>query len=106
VGKDRKECYVVTIQMPGGSPKQKLWVDQKEFIIWQSTDTGTSLDTGLSDRGLSRTYNPGVSLQTTVTVSMEGVALNPSLDDGNFVFTPPDKARRVDSLKLSGRNSF
>lgn len=95
VGKDKKECYVLTIQMPGGSPRQKFWVDEKEFTIWKSTDTS-----------LSPTGDAGVSLQTTVTVTTKQMALNPSLDESNFVFTPPDQAKKVDSLKLSGRNPF
>ena len=101
VGKNRKECYVLTIQMPGGAHKQKLWVDKTEFTIWKSVDTRQSVDTGLSG-----TFNPGVSLQTTVTVNVEQIALNPFLEDSNFVFTPPDKAKKVDSLKLSGNNPF
>jgi outer membrane lipoprotein-sorting protein len=101
VGKDKKECYVVTIQMPGGVQKQKLWVDKTEFTIWKSVDTRTSVNTSLSG-----TFDPGVSLQTTVTVTMKQMALNPSLDDSNFLFTPPDKAKKVDSLKLSGKNPF
>jgi outer membrane lipoprotein-sorting protein len=107
VGKDSRECYVVTIQMPGGdqmpggAQKQKLWVDKTAFTIWKSVETGTSVDTDLSG-----TFDRGVSLQTTVTVKVEQIVLNPSLDDSNFVFTPPDKAKRVSSLELSGRNPF
>lgn len=95
VGKDKKECYVLTIQMPGGAKKQKLWVDKKEFTIWKSVDTT-----------LGPSGDPGVTLQTTVTVTIEQMTLNPSWDDSNFVFTPPEQAKKVDSLKLSGDNPF
>ena len=107
VGKDKRECYVVTIQMPrgaqmtGGAQKQKLWVDKTAFTIWKSVETATSMDTDLSG-----TFDRGVSLQTTVTVTIERMALSPSLDDSNFVFTPPDQAKKVDFLKLSGVNPF
>ncbi len=95
VGKDKKECYVLTMQMPGGADKQKLWVDKAEFIVWKSVDTTRR-----------PTADPGIILQTTVTLRLEQLALNPSLDDNNFVFTPPDKAKKVDLLKISGRNPF
>ena len=101
VGKDKKECYVVTIQMPGGTQKQKLWVDKTGFTVWKSVDTRTNMNTSMSG-----TFDPGISLQTTVTVTMKQMTLNPSLDGSNFVFTPPDKANKVDSLKLSGSNPF
>jgi len=101
VGQDKKECYVLTIQMPGGAQKQKLWVDKTAFTIWKSVDTGQRGNTSMSG-----TYDRGVSLQTTVTVTMEQMTLNPSLDDSNFVFTPPGQAKKVDSLRLSGDNPF
>lgn len=107
VGKDRRECYVLTIQMPrgaqmpGDAQKQKLWVDKTAFTIWKSVETTTSVD-----RDLRGAFDPGVSLRTTVTVTMKQIALNPPLDDSNFVFTPPDQAKQVGSLKLSGRNPF
>lgn len=95
VGKDKKECYVLTIQMPRGAQKQKLWVDKTEFTIWKSVDTT------LGTQGY-----PAATLETTIMVATAQMALNPSLDDSNFVFTPPDKAKKVDSLKLSGDNPF
>ncbi len=95
VGKDKKECYVLSIQMPGGAQKQKLWVDKTEFTIWKSVDTT-----------LGPWGDRGGTLKTTVTVTTEQMVLNPSLDDNNFVFTRPDQAKKVDSLKLSGKNPF
>jgi outer membrane lipoprotein-sorting protein len=95
VGKDKKECYVLMIQAPKGSQKQKLWVDQTDFTIWKSVDTT-----------ISPWGQPGGTFQTTITVTAEQMALNPSLDDSNFVFTPPDQAKKVDSLILSGSNPF
>jgi outer membrane lipoprotein-sorting protein len=94
VGKVKKECYVVTIQMPGGTQKQKLWVDKAEFIVWKSADTT------LGTQGY-----PAATLETTITVTTEQMARNPSLDESNFVFTP-GQAKKVDSLKLSGDNHF
>ena len=94
-GKDKKECYVLTIQKPGSSQKQKLWVDKKEFIIWKSVDTTLAARDYLAP-----------TFETSITVTMEQMALNPSLDDSNFVFTPPDQAKKVDSLILSGINHF
>jgi len=95
VGKDKKECYVLTIQKPRSAQKQKLWVDKTEFTIWKCVDT---------------TVGPwgavGGTLWTTRTVTIEQMTLNPSLDDSNFVFTPPDKAQKVDSLILTGSNPF
>ena len=95
VGKDKKECYVLTIEMPGGAQKERLWVDKTAFTIWKSVET---------------TLWPwdywGVQLQTTTTLITEQMALNPSMDDRNFVFTPPDNARKVDFLMLSGKNPF
>ena len=95
VGKDRKECYVLTIQMPGGVQKQKLWVDKTDFSVWKSVDTT-----------LSPWNYRGGTLKTTVTMTTEQMALNPSLDDSNFVFTPPGQAKKVDSLMVSGSNPF
>ena len=95
VGKDRKECYVLTIQKQGSVQKQKLWVDKTEFTVWKSVDTTVGPE-----------GHPGISLQTTVTVTTKQMALNPSLDKSDFVFTPPEQAKRVDSLKLSGQNPF
>ena len=95
VGRNKKECYVLTIEMPGGAQKQKLWVDKTDFTVWKSVDT---------------TLWPwdywGVRLQTKTTVTTEQMALNQSMDDRNFVFTPPDNARKVDFLMLSGKNPF
>jgi len=95
VGKDKKECYVLTIQMPGGGQKEELWVDKAEFTVWKSVITTA----GQAD------YE-GVSLQTTVTFATKQMVLNPNLDDSNFIFTPPDQAKKVESLKLSGENPF
>ena len=95
VAKDKKECYILTIQMPGGAQKQKLWVDKTEFTIWKSEDT-TVAPWG----------NLGGTLKKTVTLTTEQMTLNPPLDDNNFVFTPPDQTKRVDSLILSGSNPF
>jgi outer membrane lipoprotein-sorting protein len=95
VGKNKKECYVLTIQMSGAAQKQKLWVDKTEFTIWKSVDTTS----GIWDR-------PGVTLQTTVTITIKQLAINPSFDDSTFIFTPPVQATKVDSLKLSGSNPF
>ncbi|HVU44973.1 MAG TPA: hypothetical protein VHD85_02540 [Terracidiphilus sp.] len=93
-GKDKKECYVLVKQMPGSTEKQKLWVDKTAFIIWKSVDT-TLLPSDL-----------GVVLQKKVTVTLKQLELNPPLDDSNFVFTAPNKARKVNSLKVSGSNPF
>lgn len=97
VGKDKKECYVLTIQMPGGggAQKQEIWVDKREFTVWKTVDTTL----------YPRDYR-GDSLQSTVTVTTKQMALNPSLDENIFVFTPSKQARRVDSLRLSGDNPF
>jgi outer membrane lipoprotein-sorting protein len=95
VGKVKRKCYVLTIQVPGGVERQRLWVDKKEFTVWKSVDT---------------THDPedfwGDILHTTVTVTMKQMIQNPSLDESNFAFTPPDQAKRIDALKLSGNNPF
>jgi outer membrane lipoprotein-sorting protein len=95
VSNDKKECYVLTIQKAGDTQKQKLWIDKKEFTVWKSVD---------------KTVFPadyrGDSLQTTVTISTKQMSLNPPLEESNFVFTPPDSSKRVDSLKLAGNNPF
>jgi outer membrane lipoprotein-sorting protein len=101
VGKDKKECYVLTIQKPGSAQKEKFWVDKTEFTIWKSVNTRTSMNTNLNGM-----FDPGVSLQTTETVTVQQMTLNPSLDDSNFVFTPPDQSKKVDSLILTGSNPF
>jgi outer membrane lipoprotein-sorting protein len=101
VGKDKKECYVLTIQEPGAVSKQKFWVDKTEFVIWKSVDTRTNVNTIMSG-----TFDPGISLQTTVTLTIKQMALNPSLGDSNFVFTAPGQVKKVDSLTLSGKNLF
>ncbi|HLV88875.1 MAG TPA: hypothetical protein VKV39_17950 [Candidatus Sulfotelmatobacter sp.] len=95
VGKNRRECYVLTTQTPRGVEKEKLWVDKEEFIVWKSVDK-TVMPSGYE----------GDVLQTTVTVTTKQMSLNPSLDESNFVFTPPDRAKNVTSLKLSGNNLF
>jgi outer membrane lipoprotein-sorting protein len=95
VGKDRKECYVLTIQKQGSSEKQKLWVDKAGFTIWKSVDVSRSPMDFWGD-----------VVQTTVTVTTKQMDRNPSLDDSNFVFTVPEEARKVDVLKLSGENPF
>lgn len=95
VGKDKRQCYVLTIQKPKGAHKQKLWVDTKEFTIWKSVDTTRS----------SQDYMAPI-FDSTTTVTTKQMALNPSLDDSNFVFTAPEQAKKVDSLILSGGNPF
>jgi outer membrane lipoprotein-sorting protein len=96
LGKDKKECYVVTIQRPGDdTQKQKLWVDKTEFMVWKSVDTTVFPQDYWAD-----------SLRTTVTVTVKQMTLNPSLEEHNFVFTPPDRADRVFLLKISGNNPF
>jgi len=91
VGADKKECYVLMIQTPQGS--HELWIDKVQFIIWKSVDT-------------SPTPSEGISFQTTVTVTTKEITLNSALEESTFVFTPPDRAKRVDSLKLPGKNPF
>jgi outer membrane lipoprotein-sorting protein len=95
VGKDKKERYVLTIREPGSSQTQKLWVDKREFTVWKSVDKTISL-----------WFDPGVTLQTMVTMTAEQMTRNPPLDDSNFAFTPPRQAKKVNSLKLSGSNPF
>ena len=91
VGRDKKECYVLTIQMPGGTQKQKLWVDKTQFTIWKSVDKNVGPWDFWGDR-----------VTTTVTLTTKQLSLNSPLEETNFAFTPPDHAKRVDSLKLSG----
>jgi outer membrane lipoprotein-sorting protein len=95
VDKDKKECYVLTIQEPGRSRKQKLWVGKKEFIVWKSVETTLAARDYLAP-----------TFETTITVTTERMALNPTLDESNFVFTASDQAKNVDSLILSGDNHF
>jgi outer membrane lipoprotein-sorting protein len=95
VGKDKKERYVLTIREPGSSQTQKLWVDKREFTVWKSVDKTISL-----------WFDPGVTLQTMVTMTAEQMTRNPPLDHSNFAFTPPRQAKKVNSLKLSGSNPF
>jgi outer membrane lipoprotein-sorting protein len=75
--------------------KHRFWVDKYDFTVWKSVDTSVSPE-----------GHRGVTLTTTVTVTTKQMVLNPSLEDSNFVFTPPDNAKRVDSLKMSGNNPF
>jgi outer membrane lipoprotein-sorting protein len=91
VGADKKECYVLTMQTPQGS--HELWIDKMQFIVWKSVDT-------------SPTPSEGISFQTTVTVTTKEITLNSVLEESTFVFTPPDRAKRVDSIKLPGKNPF
>jgi outer membrane lipoprotein-sorting protein len=102
VGKVKRKCYVLTIQVPGSVETQRMWVDKKEFTVWKSVDTNH--DT-LNFRG-DILLGTGDILHTTVTVTVKQMILNPSLDESNFAFTPPDQAKRVDALKLSGSNPF
>jgi outer membrane lipoprotein-sorting protein len=97
--KEKKECYVLEIEMPKGAKKYKLWVDKSDFTIWKTVETTTT-------RNLPDPAFQDASVKTTVTLTMEQMILNPALDDSNFVFTPPDRAKKVDSLKLSGSNPF
>jgi len=94
-GKEKRECYVLTLRMPSGARKQKLWVDKTEFTVWKSVYTTV----GPWDE-------PGETLQTKVTVTVKQMTLNPPLDDSNFVFAPPNQAKKLDSLKLSGGIPF
>lgn len=95
VGKGQKECYVLTIQIPRDSQKHKLWIDKKEFTVWKTVDK-TVFPTDYS----------GDTLHTTVTLTTKQMSLNPSLQESEFVFRPPDHAKRVQSLKLSGYDYF
>ena len=95
VGKVKRKCYVLTIQVPGAVQRQRLWVDKKGFTVWKSVDTTQEPEDFWGD-----------SLHTTVTVTMKQMILNPSLDESSFAFTPPDQAKRVDALKRSGNNPF
>lgn len=91
VGGDKKDCYVLMIQTPQGS--HELWIDKAQFVIWKCVDT-------------SPTPSEGISLQSKVTVTAKEIVLNSNLEDSAFVFTPPGQAKKVDSLKLSGKNPF
>lgn len=88
VGKDTKECYVLTIQTPGS--RQKMWIDKTEFTVWKSVDRTVDPEDCWGDR-----------LERIVTVTTKQMSLNPAAES-NFVFTPPVRAKRVDSLRLSG----
>jgi len=91
VGGDKKDCYVLMIQTPQGS--HELWIDKAQFVVWKCVDT-------------SPTPSEGISLQSTVTVTAKEIVLNSKLEDSAFVFGPPGQAKKVDSLKLSGKNPF
>jgi outer membrane lipoprotein-sorting protein len=99
VSKEKRECYVLAIEMPTGAKKYKLWVDKSDFTIWKIVETTDA-------RNLPDSNFQGSSVKTTVTLITEQITLNPALDASNFVFTPPDRAQKVDSLKLSGTNPF
>ena len=99
VGNDKKECYVLTVEIAAGS--QKLWVDKTDFIVWKTVMTA------VHSWAPPGAWNaPGATMKTTTTLTMKQIALSPTLDDSNFVFTPPDQAKKVDSLTLPARNPF
>lgn len=91
VGGDKKDCYVLMIQTPQGS--HELWIDKAQFIVWKCVDT-------------SAAPSEGISLQSTVTVTAKEIAINSNLEDTVFVFAPPGQAKKVESLRLSGKNPF
>ena len=91
MGGEKKDCYVLMIQTPQGS--HELWIDKAQFVVWKCVDT-------------SATPSEGISLQSTVTLTAKEITINSNLEDTVFVFTPPGQAKKVESLKLSGKNPF
>lgn len=85
IGGEKRDCYHVRIQTGGGS--HELWIDKDNFLVWRNKDS-------------TPTPQEGITLQTTVTVNLRTVDLNAKFEDSFFTFMPPEKAKRVDSLKL------
>jgi len=85
IGGEKKDCYHVRIQTAGGS--HDLWIDKDSFLVWRSKDS-------------TPTPQEGITLQTTVTVTLKAADLNAKFEDGFFTFKPPEQAKKVDSIKL------
>jgi outer membrane lipoprotein-sorting protein len=91
VGGEKKECYVLMVQTSKGS--HELWVDKARYVIWKSVDT-------------TPTPLEGMALQTRVAVTAKEITLNSDFGPSFFTFTPPERTRKVDTLKLPLKNVF
>jgi len=85
LGGEKRDCYHVRIQV--GSGYHELWIDKESFLVLRNKD-------------VTPTPQEGISLQTTVTVNLRTADRNPTFADDFFAFTPPEAARKVDSLKF------
>ena len=85
VGKERVDCYVLKMETPDGV--HEIWVDKNRFIVWRSKDASPAAE-------------EGISLRKTTTVNLKSANVNTRLEDSLFTFTPPEKAAKVQSLKI------
>jgi outer membrane lipoprotein-sorting protein len=65
----------------------QMWVDKNRFIVWRSKDS-------------SPAAQEGISRQKTTMVNLKSANVNTRLEDSLFTFTPPEKAAKVQSLKM------
>jgi outer membrane lipoprotein-sorting protein len=90
VGKQKMNCYLIRLQME--SVTDEMWVDKDRFIVWRFKQT-------------PRVKAPqGTTRQAGVTLNLTDADLNPQLDNGQFKFTPPEKAKKVASLNWPAKS--
>ena len=83
VGKEKVDCFVLKMETPNAV--HEIWVDKNSFIVWRSKDSNPAAQ-------------DGITLKRTTTVNLKSANLNMKLEDSFFVFTPPEKAAKVQSL--------
>lgn len=86
VGKEKVDCYVLKMETPDGA--HEIWVDKSRFIVWRSRDS-------------SPTAQGGITIQKTTTVNLKSANVNANVENNLFVFSPPEKAAKVQSLNVT-----
>jgi len=86
VGKEKVDCYVLRMETSEGA--HEIWVDKTRFIVWRSKNS-------------SPAAQEGISLQKTTTVNLKSANMNTSIDSDLFIFKPPEKATKVQSLNVT-----
>ena len=89
VGEGMVDCYVINIRTPQFT--QELWVDKGRMIVVRFKQNP------LRPTG-------GIELQKSVSVDIKAASVNSELEGSLFQFTPPEKAKRVDSLDIGDKS--
>src|SRR6267142_1602854 len=73
---------------------------RRSDIVWRQAETEGQSNTSSTERkdGSHPTAAGEAPFWTTMTVKLKAASLNAKLEDDLFKFTPPEKAKKIDSL--------